>query len=77
MEQNGNFSQNFSMEQAMAFASSPAGQQLLRILQQKNGLDLSKAQSLASSGDMEGAKKALSSLLGDPQIQKLMKEFGG
>ena len=76
MEQNGIFSQNISMEQAMAFASSPAGQQLLRILQQSNDSELSKARSLASSGDMDGARLALTSLLKDPQIQKLMKEFG-
>lgn len=73
MEQN----RNFSMEQAMAFANSPAGRQLIQMLQQKGGHDLTKAEALASSGDMEGAKNALSSLLKDPQVQKLLKDLGG
>lgn len=77
MEQNGKAGQNFSMEQAMAFAASPAGRALLRALQQKGGQDLDKATALASGGDMIGARNALSSLLSDPQIQKLMKELGG
>lgn len=73
MEQN----RNFSMEQAMAFANSPAGRQLMQVLQQKGGHDLTKAEALASAGDMEGAKNALSSLLKDPQIQKLLNNLGG
>ena len=73
MEQN----RQFSMEQAMAFAKSPAGRQLLNILQQKGGRDLSKAEALASAGDMEGAKNALSSLMEDPQVRKLLNDLGG
>lgn len=76
MEQN-NRSQNFSMEQAMAFAASPAGKQLIAMLQQKGGTDLGKAQSYAASGNMEQAKDALTDLISDPQIQKLLKQFGG
>ena len=70
-------SQNFSMEQARAFASSPAGRQLLELLQQKGGNNLSRAQNLAAAGDMVKAKEALSSLLSDPQIQAIMKQMGG
>lgn len=76
MAQN-NPSQNFSMEQAMAFAASPAGQQLIAMLQKKGGADLSKAQEHAAAGDMTQAKDALSSLLSDPQIKALLKQFGG
>ena len=70
-------SQNFSMEQAMAFAASPAGKQLIALMRQKGGSELSKAQTLAASGDMEKAKDALSSLLSDPQIQAILKQLGG
>ena len=73
MEQN----QQFSMEQAMALAKSPAARQLLNILRQKGGQDLAKAENLATAGDMDGAKKALSSLLEDPQVRKLLKDLGG
>ncbi len=70
-------SQNFSMEQAMAFAASPAGRQLLAMLQHKGGADLSKAQAHAAAGNMDLAKDALSGLLSDPQVQSLLKQFGG
>lgn len=67
----------FSMEQALSFASSPAGQQLIRMLQQKRGVDLKKAQEYAAAGNMEGAKSELSSLLNDPNITAILKQFGG
>ena len=67
---------NFSMEQAMAFAASPAGKQLMALMQQKGGAELTKAQALAASGDMAKAKDALAALLTDPQIQALLKQFG-
>lgn len=70
-------SQNFSMEQAMAFAASPAGRQLLSLIRQKGGNDLTKAQAHAAAGDMENAKNSLSSLLSDPQIQALLKQLEG
>jgi len=69
--------QNFSMEQAMAFAASPAGQQLIAMLQQSTNADLTKAQAYAAAGDMEQAKQALSSLLSDPKVKELLKQFGG
>ena len=72
-----NFSNGISKEQAMAFAATPAGQQLIRILQQKNNPDISKAAQAAASGNAAQAKDALSSLLSDPQIQQLLKQFGG
>lgn len=70
-------SQNFSMEQAMAFAATPAGKQLLALMQQKGGADLRNAQNLAAAGDMTKAKDALSSLLSDPQIQAILRQMGG
>ena len=70
-------SQNFSMDQAMAFASTPAGQQLLALLQKKGGDDLQKAKTYAAAGDMNQAKNALSSMLSDPQIQAILKQIGG
>lgn len=68
---------NFSMEQALAFARSPAGQKLIGLLRQKNDPALTNAANLATSGNTEEAKRAVSSLLSDPQIQALLKQFGG
>ena len=77
MAKNANSNEHFSMEQAMAFAGTPAGRQLLAIMQSKGNADLQKAKSLAESGNMKEAAKAMSSLLADPEVQKLLKQFGG
>lgn len=70
-------SQNFTMEQIMAFAASPTGKQLLSMLQQSSNTDLEKAKEYAAAGDMEQTKTALSSLLSDPAVRALIKQFGG
>ena len=72
-----NVNSSFSMEQAMNFAKSPAGQQLIKLMQQKDAARLSKAAEQAVAGNTEQAKETLSSLLSDPQIQALLKQFGG
>lgn len=76
MAQNQDF-HGYSMEQAMAFAASPAGRQLIALLQSKSNFDIGKAQAYAAAGDMEAAKKELSSLLADPKVKELLKQFGG
>lgn len=74
MEKN---SQNFSMEEAMKMANSPAAQQLIAILQQTNGAQLQKAAELAAAGDMKNAGKIVNGLLsGNGQAQKLAEELG-
>ena len=77
MANNANPNEQFSMEQAMAFAGTPAGRQLIAIIQSKGNSDLQKAKSLAESGNMKDAAKAMSSLLSDPEVRKLLKQFGG
>lgn len=76
MAQNKDFS-GFSMEQAVTFAASPAGKQLMAMLQQRSGADFGKARDYAAVGDMERAKAELSSLLSDPKVMALLKQFGG
>lgn len=65
------------IQEAMRMAQSPAGQQLLRLLQQGNSQVLQQAMNNAASGDYESAKKALSAVLNDPQAQRLLKQMGG
>ena len=77
MAKNPNSNEQFSMEQAMAFAGTPAGRQLLTIIQGKGNADLLRAKTLAESGNMKEAARAMSSLLEDPEVQKLLKQFGG
>ena len=71
----GNPFPNISMEQVMSFAASPAGKKLITMLEKQNAAQISIAQKLAESGDMEAAKKVLSSLLADPNIKEMLKKF--
>jgi hypothetical protein len=76
MEQQ-NMPKDFPLAQAMAYAKSPAGQQLMQMLRQKNDPNLNRAAQLAASGKAADARQALSGLLSDPDIQALLKQLGG
>lgn len=75
MEINGNFPGN--MYDLLRLAQSPAGQQLLALLQRDGGAELRSAMTKAASGDYEQAKQALSPLLASPEAQALLKQLGG
>ena len=68
---------NFSMEDAQAFAQSPAGQQLLALLQSTDNSALRQAMEQASAGDLTKARDILTPLLSSPEVRKLMQQFGG
>ena len=69
--------QDFSMEEVMRLAKSPAGQQLLAMLQQSDSQKLEQAASQAKAGDYAQAGQTLKAMLSSPEAQKLMKELGG
>ena len=68
-------SQDFSMDDVMRIANSPAGQQLISYLQQHGGQDLKNAISKANAGDLTGAKQQLSSILSTKEAQNLLKQL--
>ncbi len=70
-------SQDFSMEEVLRLAKSPAGQQLLAMLQQKDNAKLDQATQLAKTGNYTQAAQTLSAMLSSPEAQRLMKELGG
>ena len=73
MEKN---SQNFSMEEAMKMANSPAAQQLMAMLRQSDSGQLQKAMDLASAGDMKNAGQIINELLSaNRKAQKLAEEL--
>ena len=74
MEEN---SINFSMQDVMRLAGTPAGQKLLDHLHKKNEKQLQMAIAHAVSGNWEQAKQLLSGLINDPEAQKLIRELGG
>lgn len=63
------------MAQLLKLARSPAGQQLLAMLQQSGGEALQTAIARASAGDYAQAQATLSSLLEDPKAQTLLKQL--
>lgn len=65
------------MQEALRLAKSPAGQQLLALLQNSGGPQLQQAAKHAASGDYTQAQQAISGLLENPEIQALLKQLGG
>ena len=68
---------NFSMEEMMRLAKSPAGQQLMAMLKQQDNAKLEQAAAQAKAGDYTQAGQTLKAMLSSPEAQKLMKELGG
>lgn len=69
--------QDFSMEDIMQMAKSPAGQQLIAMLKQGDTAKMEQAIAQAQSGNYTQASQTLSALLSSPEAQKLLKELGG
>lgn len=70
-------SEDFSMEEIMRLAKSPAGQQLIAMLRQTDKGELEQAVSQAKTGNYAQASQTLSAMLSSPEAQRLMKELGG
>ena len=70
-------SQDFSMEEALRVAKSPAGQQLLSMLQQSESGKLQQVVDQASAGNYSQASKILDALLSSPDAKKLLQQLGG
>lgn len=67
--------ENFSIEDAMRLANSPAGKQLIAALRSAGGSDLEQARKAAAKGNYESAKTNLTEVLKSPQIQALLREM--
>jgi len=68
-------SDDFSMQEAMRLANTPAGQQLLALLRQENGDKLQSIMQMAQSGDLKSAGNALQNILSSQNAQTLLKEM--
>ncbi len=77
MEQFKSLPNDPSLQQAMRFAQSDAGQQLLAQLRQSRDPAVQNAMEQAAAGNYEQARKSLSSLLNSPEFQKLLGRMGG
>ena len=66
-----------AMREAMRMANTPAGRQLIALLQSRDPAQIQKAVESASAGDFEQAKQALSGLMNSPEIRALLDQMGG
>lgn len=73
MQENSN---QFSVSDAMRLASTPAGKQLLALLQQKGGNELNAAMAEAASGNYDRAKLLLSAIMENPEAKALLNQLG-
>ena len=69
-------SQDFSIQEAKRLASTPEGQKLMAMLQQKDDGKLQKAMEQASAGNYKEAGSILKSLLSSPEAQQLIRKMG-
>ena len=69
-------SEDFSVQEALRLAKSPAGQQLLAMLRQTDGDALQQVMQQAAAGDYTQAKTTISQLLSTPEAQKLLEQLG-
>ena len=69
-------SQDFSMEDVMRLARSPAAQQLIAALQAKDPKTLEQTVSQAAAGDYSSAQQGLKHLLSDPSLRDLLRQLG-
>ncbi len=70
-------SDNFSIQNAMRLAGTPAGQELLTLLRREDAAQLQQAARLASAGDYSQAQQLLSGFLRNPEIQQILSQLGG
>lgn len=66
-----------AIQEAMRMAQTPAGQQLIQMLRNCSTQDLQTAMDRAAAGDYASAKQALSTILNNPEAQKLLSQMGG
>lgn len=70
-------SDNFSHEDILRIAHSPAGQQLIALMRQKGGRELQDAIQQASGGDYGKAKASINQILSTPEAKALLEQLGG
>lgn len=69
--------QDFSMQEALRLAQTPAGQRLLAMLQQQYGEQLRQVINQAASGHYEEVQRKMADLLSNPEAQSLLNQMRG
>lgn len=66
-----------AIREAMRLANTPAGKQLISMLQSRNTGQLQQAAESASAGNYDHAKQALAEFMRNPEIRALLEQLGG
>jgi hypothetical protein len=69
-------SEDFSMQEALRLAQSPAGQRLLAMLRQQNQGQMETAIDQAKAGNMEDARRTIEAMMNTPELQQLLRQLG-
>lgn len=69
--------QDFSMQEALRLAQTPAGQRLLAMLQQQYGDQLRQVINQAAAGHYEEVQRKMADLLSNPEAQTLLNQMRG
>lgn len=67
--------EDFSMQDALRMAESPAGQQLLAMLRSRDAGQLQQVIDLAKAGDLAKASASIQSMLSSQQARELLKQM--
>ena len=67
----------FSMEEVVQLMRTPAGQQLIKLLQSSDDPALQKAKQLSAGGNINAANDALQQMAASDEIKKLLSQLGG
>lgn len=65
-----------NLQEIMRIAKSPAGQQLIAMLKEKDPTAMQQATKQASSGNYAQAMEQLKDVLSSPEGQRLLKDLG-
>ncbi len=68
-------SDNFSMQEILRMANSPAGQALMQLLREQDPQAVRSARENAQAGDMRKATENLSQFLSDPKTRALLQRL--
>ena len=68
---------DFSQQDILKMAQSPAGKQLIAMLQNADPTALQKAMEQVASGNYEQAKASLSPLMESQKLKSLLQQMGG
>lgn len=69
-------SDEFSFQDAARLAQSPAGQEIMKLLRQKNAGQLQNAVEQATSGHYDQVQETLKEFVQDSRIQELLRHIG-